>query len=113
VDGEGVEVPHPFRIAAARDVAYERREDVPVAQHEIPGLQGRKDVALVPVREVGGVKQRKGARRQQIPLLPSTYDVADKLGRVPLGEERAVSPEREPLPEELRLRRLAAPVEPF
>ena len=64
---EAVERAHPVGIHAAHHVARERGVDVAVGEHDHARLERRHDLALDAVREVGGVEQREGERREERP----------------------------------------------
>ena len=53
--GKVVDVPDPVGVAPPGRVPDERGVDVPVADDDVSRPQGRKDVPLEPVGEIGGV----------------------------------------------------------
>jgi len=111
--GEGIQIPHPARIDAARDVAGERRVDVSVRQDGGPRLQVRDDPVGEPVGEVGRVQQAERRRRQEVLLLAALGRLPDEVRRVPLGKYNLMPARFEPLVQELDLRALAGAVDPF
>jgi len=99
--GVAVYLPDPGRVAAADDVPRVGGEDVPVGQDEIPGLEERQDVPLVPVGEVRGVEEaERGGRQKALLLSPRGY-LLDCLRRVPLCLEDLEVTVPEPLLEEV------------
>ena len=109
--GVAVDLPDPARVAAADDVPRVGGEDVPVGQDEVPGLEERQDVPLVPVGEVCRVEQAERGRREQALLLAPRSYLLDRLGGVPLRLEDLEVLVPEPLLEEVELRRLSGAVD--
>jgi hypothetical protein len=111
--GEAVEPAHPGRRATAHHVAGERGEDVPVAQHQVARAQQRQQLPLVAIREIRGVDEAEGGRREQVGLLAARGGALDQLRGVPLAEEDLQPELLEPALQQVDLRGLARAVNAF
>lgn len=79
-DGEVVDVADPAAIAAARDVAGERRVDVAIGEHDCACFERRNDVALGAIGEVSRVQQRERRGCEQVALLGPSCRILDERG---------------------------------
>ena len=111
--GEGVEAADPFRMDPAGDVAAKGGEHVPVGEHDHPRLQRRHDLVCEPIREIDGVKEAEGGRREQVLLLAASHRTANERRGVPFREMHAVTARFEPALEQYELGRLARAVDAF
>jgi len=93
---ETVEIAKPFLRTAAGTVAREGGVHVAIGEDEIIALEERHNLALAAVGKVGGVKQRKGCRRQKAALFAATRGGFDERRRVPFGEVKAIAADFEP-----------------
>jgi hypothetical protein len=71
------------------------------------------DLPLEAVGQIGGVNQRKGGGREQVPLLALGRGLLDDHRRVPFGEEDADAFRFEPLLDQIELRALTGAVQAF
>ena len=94
--GEAIEIAKPFLRTAAGAVACEGGVDIAIGEDEIIALEERHNLALATVGKVGGVKQRKGCRRQKAALFAATRGGFDERRRVPFGEVKAIAADFEP-----------------
>ena len=102
---------HPFRRAAAHDVAREGGEDVAVAQHEVAGAQQRHQLPLVAVGEIRRVNEAEGGGREQFALLAFAGGGLDELGGIPFAEIDFQALHFEPAFEQINLRGLARAIQ--
>src|SRR6185436_14664096 len=63
-DGEAIEVPHPAPAHAAGYVAREGRKSVTVGADDASSPERRQDLAFGAVREIRGMDQAEGGRRE-------------------------------------------------
>ena len=111
--GETVNAANPFRRAAARHVARERRESIAVAQHDVTGAQQRQQMAFVAVGKIRRVDQAERRRREQFAFFAFARGGFDQLGRIPFAEIDFDALGFEPAFEQINLRGLARTVESF
>ena len=110
---KAVKAAYPGLGASANDIPSEGREDVPVAEHQIPRLEQRQELALVAVGKIGGVDEGKRGRRQQVLLLALAGGAFDQCRRIPLAEEDFESAHLQPALEEVNLGGFARAIEPL
>ena len=113
LDGVAVKLAHPLGVHPAHHVAREGRVNVAVTKDHRAGLEQRDNVALHAVREIRGVDQAEGRRREHLLLLAALGNVPDQGGGVPLAEHHAVTLGLQPLVKEHQLGGFPGPIDPL
>ena len=103
-DGEPVQIPQPLAIDAADAGARERRENVPIRQHDESGLERRDDFLFEPIGEVGGIQQDEGELVERVARLGQLDRRLHQRRPRPPGFDDAVALHLEPLAQQLNLR---------
>ena len=110
---EAVELADPLPVDAAHARARHRREDVAIGQDDEAGLEGRDDLLLEPVGEIGRVEQHERELVQRVAGLGELDRRLHQLRSRPAGFDDTVALHLEPFAQQRDLRRAADAVGAF
>jgi hypothetical protein len=108
-----VDAADPLRGTAAYGVAGEGREYIAIAQDDIPGAEQGNELALITVREVGGMDEAKSGGRKELALFAFAGGGLDEVRGVPFTEEDLEALDFKPAAQQVNLGGFPGAIEAF